>query len=386
MLSRICLYLGAIFSALNCFADTDLLFLPSDSSARYDQASFEKYVSDQKKWLKENRAFVTDNFELELTMNSPFEVKPQYQNSPKKGILLVHGLADSPGYFRDIANKLSKQGFLVRVILLTGHGSRPADLIDVEFQTWTKLVKHHIQQLNREVDELWLGGFSTGANLVTSYALENEEEIAGLLLFSPGFVPDEEYAIFWASLASIFKTWVHKNEQNGNFLRYESLAMNAAALYYESMEQVRELLKSHAFDKPVLMTISQDDSVIIAEAIPPIFTKHFTHPESRLIWFGEDYQSTDKRIISMPSYLPDQQIANFSHLSVLFSPDNPIYGKYSDYRMHDNGQDKLFYGKDRDLWFSAWGFKKKGLYFARLTWNPYFNETVDIMNQVVGSQ
>jgi predicted esterase len=58
-----------------------------------------------------------------------------------------------------------------------------------ENKQWLKdnRISHHIKLLEKEVDELGLGGFSTGANLVTSYALENEKDISGLLLFSPGF-------------------------------------------------------------------------------------------------------------------------------------------------------------------------------------------------------
>ncbi|BBI59892.1 hypothetical protein HSBAA_11980 [Vreelandella sulfidaeris] len=55
-----------------------------------------------------------------------------------------------------------------------------------------KIIAHHAKLLAAEVDELWLGGFSTGGNLVTSHAF-SDDNVDGLLLFSPGFYPDTRY-------------------------------------------------------------------------------------------------------------------------------------------------------------------------------------------------
>ena len=383
MFLRLCWFSLVLAVVANCSAAESPLFTPSGTLPAYDQDSFDAYVRDNTKWILENRVFLTENPELEVEMNRPFEKRPENPEPPEKGILLVHGLADSPGYFQDVASDLSRRGYLVRAVLLTGHGSRPADLIKVGFKDWTALIRHHVALLKEEVDEVWLGGFSTGANLVTSYALENERNVEGLLLFSPGFVSDEMDALFWAPLASIFMTWVDQDEPDGNILRYGSLAMNGASLYFRSLEQVQGLLEEKTFDKPVLVTISQDDSVIEAGAIPPLFTRAFTHPQSRLIWFGEPYRSEDPRILSLPSYLPDQRIGSFSHLCVLFSPDHPYYGKDGSYRIYQNGQDREFDGKNDELWFSAWGLKQESKYFARLTWNPHYAETLSIANRVL---
>lgn len=70
------------------------------------------------------------------------------------------------------------------------------------------LVSHHIKLLEKEVDELWFGGFSTGANFVTSYALENEKDISGLLLFSPGFASNQSTLLPLSGIGTYFKTWL----------------------------------------------------------------------------------------------------------------------------------------------------------------------------------
>ena len=366
-----------------CNADKlNSLYIPSNTYPNYNQSTFEEYVNETKKWLKNNRTFLTNNHELELKLNTPFEKKPQQRNI-SKGILLVHGLGDSSGYFDDLSKELVKSGFLVRTILLIGHGSKPADLLNVEFETWEKQVLHHIKLLQEEVDELWLGGFSTGTNLITSYALENQNEISGLLLFSPGFASNQERILPFSEIGRYFKTWLFQDKNSKNILRYQSLSLNASYLYYQSLKDVVSKLENKKFSKPVFITISQDDSVIKSNDIVSIFSNNFIHPKSRLLWFGNDVKTKDDRIISLNSYLPNQKIANFSHLSVLFNENNFFYGKESYYRMFRNGQEKEFNPLVDVLWYSAWGLKEEGKYFARLTWNPYFDETINLMNEVI---
>jgi hypothetical protein len=54
--------------------------------------------------------------------------------------------------------------------------------------------------------------------------------------------------------------------------------------------------------------------------------------------------------------------------------------------MFRNGQDKIYNEKEDELWYSAWGLKEEGKYFARLTWNPYFEKTMKLMTDVINSK
>ena len=99
----------------------------------------------------ENPLYIPSKSRIGTFLNSPFEKKPINQKA-SKGILLVHGLGDSPGYFQDLAQELVSQGFLVRTVLLAGHASKPADLINVEFEQWENLVNHLL--LHMDIDEI----------------------------------------------------------------------------------------------------------------------------------------------------------------------------------------------------------------------------------------
>ena len=357
------------------------LFTPSEALPSNVQSSFQEYVSDTRNWVQANRVFLTEDRVFEVDVNSPFELTPSLGEKAKRGILLVHGLGDSPWYFRDIAETLVNQGWLVRVVLLPGHGSRPADLLLPDLMDWTAVVESHSRLLVAEVNEVWLGGYSTGGNLVTSYALQSEN-ISGLLLFSPAFVSRDAAAVF-TPVVSWFIDWVDIDEQTGNIFHYEALTANGAALFYKSSKLVQRKLKNKPFDKPVLITTSQDDTVIDPQGVLDLFERYFTHPQSRLIWFGNPPRSQDSRIVVLSSHIPEQRISNFSHMSVLFSPENPYYGRNGSYRMHDNGQEESEeVPADEYLWYSAWGYKEPGKYHVRLTWNPYFPELVELLKVI----
>lgn len=357
-------------------------FKPSTKMPEYNQSSFEQYVRESRAWLAENRAFITEDKAREIDANAPFELKPEKASKKKKGILLVHGLGDSPYSFVDIAPMLAKQGFLVRVILLPGHGSKPADLIWPEMEDWMGAVKHHTRLLQSEVDEVWLGGFSTGGNLVTSLALE-DESIKGLVLFSPGFVPKSKLVALAPVLARI-QDWADIDPTD-NFARYDSLAVNGAGEYYKTSKEVRNGLKKQAFDRPVLVAMSEGDSVIDPHGVVKLFEQRFTHPDSRLIWYGNDPGSKDDRVEVLEARIPELRISSFSHMAALFAPENPYYGKGGEYRMCNNGQGDLEAEcpTEENLWYSGWGYREEGKIHARLTWNPYFEDLKSEMSRLM---
>lgn len=79
-----------------------------------------------KAWIGANRSFVLDTDEgrkMELEANLRRSTAPSIPTGA--GILLVHGLGDSPWSFSDIAQSLAANGILVRTVLLPGCGTQP---------------------------------------------------------------------------------------------------------------------------------------------------------------------------------------------------------------------------------------------------------------------
>lgn len=69
---------------------------------------------------------------------------------------MIHGLGDSPWTFTDLGKTLADQGYLVRTMLLPGHGTRPADMIGVTSEDWTKVVNEQVALLKKQYPKIWL--------------------------------------------------------------------------------------------------------------------------------------------------------------------------------------------------------------------------------------
>lgn len=359
---------------------TDPAFEKAESLPSYSQSSFSQYVSDTKAWLNENRHFVSSDSKSEIESVLPREYQPTKPNG--QGVLLVHGLGDSPYSFVDVATHLAEQGYLVRTVLLPGHGSKVGDLQLPTLQDWQGVVHHHIELLKQETDSVWLGGYSTGANLVTSEAL-NDDSINGLLLFSPALQPNSS-AVQFAGLASHFFTWADQDPED-NPLRYNSLPMSAAAVYYQTSAVVQEQLTDAQYSKPVFMLMSEGDKVINTQFAIDTFSEKMPNPHSHIVWQGEQ-DLNDPRSTRFTMKLPEQRISNGSHMGLLFSPSNPNYGINGSNLICSNGQTESTgdqCAKGDDIWYSAWGYIEPGKTHARLTYNPYFAQSMQIMDQVM---
>lgn len=353
--------------------------------------SFEQHRAESLAWLREARDLSPADTNREVTWNAPTEWLPTNgQSHPRKGILLVHGLGDSPWTFHDVAEQLAAQGFLVRTVLLTGHGTRPEDLLSVTAEQWQALVGAQADALRVQVDELYLGGFSTGANLVLERAY-SDPTVAGLLLFSPGF---KSMPFDWlAPLAARVRPWMvtpRGDHPMHNEVRYFNVPTNGFAQFYRTSARARHLLRSERYDKPVFMVVASHDSVLDSEYLLETFQRRFTHPRSRLIWYGDlprklEYQG---RVLARSDRLPAFHISQFSHMGIMFSPENELYGEHGSLRICLNGQSQAASRACEagdSVWYSDWGYREEGKIHARLTFNPYFAWQGDVMAEVFNS-
>ena len=137
------------------------------------------------------------------------------------------------------------------------------------------------------------------------------------------------------------------------------------------------------------MVVAQHDSVLDAPGLLDVFHRRFRHPDSRLVWYGTlppGPAATDSRILQRPDRLPEYRISQFSHMGVLFSPGNPVYGEQGSLRMCWNGQSATAMASclaNETVWYSDWGYQETGKAHARLTFNPYFDWQAGLMTQVM---
>jgi hypothetical protein len=123
-LSTFFIMLAAMLSSA-CSA-TGALYSPSPTQlAPGDAGDFAAYLATTRSYLEKNLVPV-EGFprEDQIEWNMSFRVAPRESctGGTTRGILLVHGLSDSPFVFRDFARALAKDCVEVRTVLLQGHG------------------------------------------------------------------------------------------------------------------------------------------------------------------------------------------------------------------------------------------------------------------------
>ncbi len=142
--------------------------------------------------------------------NRTFELR---QQAAKAGIVLPHGLSDSPYSMRTLGQQLHGSGFHVVGLRIPGHGTAPSALLKVTWQDFTaatRLAVRHVREKIGPDKPLYIAGYSNGAALAVEYSLavlEGEDLPAadGLVLLSPaiGVSPAAALAIWQARFSNI---------------------------------------------------------------------------------------------------------------------------------------------------------------------------------------
>ncbi|MBI3479197.1 MAG: alpha/beta fold hydrolase [Nitrosomonadales bacterium] len=310
--------------------------------ANGSRLSFADYVVRNRDMLRRAHAGSAD-LEKIVDGNAPFEMKPPagfppgQQKTYRRGVLLTHGLSDSPYAMRHLAEFFRENGFRVMAILLPGHGTQPGDLLDVRWQEWAKTVAYGAYQLALEVDELYLAGYSTGAAL-SIYHSQRDKQVRGLFLFSPAIEITR-----WAALANGHKlySWLIPSAKwvdilpDRDIYKYESFAKNAAAQLYALTRIVHRQLRRRALDIPVYIAASADDTTVKTSAALE-FIAHARHPGSKLVLYTtepEKFRSDipAEKLELVNSVFPEQKILSSAHTAIVMSPEDRHYGVHGDY-------------------------------------------------------
>lgn len=103
------------------------------------------------------------------------------EGTPKGGLVVLHGLTDSPFSLRHVAQLYYEKGFAVVGIRLPGHGTVPGGLNNYTWQQMTAATELAVREARRLAPEgapLHIVGFSNGGALAIKYgldALENKK-------------------------------------------------------------------------------------------------------------------------------------------------------------------------------------------------------------------
>lgn len=317
---------------------------PSGENSRFvgEGLAFDEYVRRTTDMLQRVHAGVAEAEKI-VAGNAPFELLPvggdcRGERKPwRRGVLLTHGLTDSPYFMRPLAAFFAQNGYRVMAIMLPGHGSRPGDLLDVRWQDWVQAEAYGADRLAEEVDELYLAGFSAGGTLSILQAMR-DDRVRGLFLFSPALEIDERAR--WANLHKLYSwlspaaAWVGIRPDRGLY-KYESLPKNAAAQMYALIRELNSLRREREIGIPVFAAASWDDATAHTPATLE-FIAHAPHLLNKLVLYATDIGNPPSGIPAQKlelvnSALPELGILSSSHTAIVLPPDDPHYGANGDY-------------------------------------------------------
>lgn len=206
-------------------------------------------------------------------------------SNPRGGILLLHGLSDSPYSHRALGERLQAEGYHVLGLRIPGHGTAPTGLVRVEWEDMAAAVALGMKHLKAMVGEKPISavGYSNGGALAVHYALATLSEttlpkLQHIVLISPeiGISGMAALAVWQERIGSLLG--LHKLQWNSVLPEYDpykygSFAVNAGRQAHELTVTNAKLLNDYATDggldgfPPTLAFQSVVDSTVSTKAI-----------------------------------------------------------------------------------------------------------------------
>lgn len=227
-----------------------------------------------------NRGSLSDPGRWPRDWNRTFEMSGE---SNGVGILLLHGMSDSPYSLRALAESANERGASVLGLRLPGHGTSPSGLIDVRWEDLVAVVPIGVRHLREKVDgPIYVVGYSTGGTLAVHYALRSLRDetlpmVDGVILVSPAIEVSEvvAFAVWQGRLGRLLGldklAWNDIYPEYDPF-KYGSFTVNAGDVVHRLTDEVQhELAACSSGDlqrlPPILTFQSAVDATVVASGV-----------------------------------------------------------------------------------------------------------------------
>jgi len=220
------------------------------------------------------------------------------------GVLLLHGMSDSPYSLRTLGEALNNRGYQVIGLRLPGHGTTPSGLIQATWQDMSAAVKLAMKHLESSLGSrpIHIIGYSTGASLALDYTLnaleeQNQRMPASLVLISPAIRIHATGALagFKNSLAALpgleGMAYLSVMEEFDPY-KYNSFATNAGAQVYRITRDVDRRLQALAQNPvaagelpPILVFKSTVDATVTTDAVVDNLLMRLAADRNELVLF-----------------------------------------------------------------------------------------------------
>ena len=223
---------------------------------------------------------------------------------PRGGVLLLHGLSDSPYSLRQLAQTLYRKGYYVIGLRLPGHGTAPSALLHIHWEDMAAVVRlamrHLAAQLPSDVP-VYITGYSMGAAQAVNYSLDALKDKSlpaadALVLISPAIAvpPIAALAIWQARLGVLFGleklAWNSIGPEYDPY-KYNSFAVNAGDQMFRLTQAINSKLDALAEGHgtrgfpPSLAIVSMVDATVSAPAVVSKLLDRLENPGNQLVLF-----------------------------------------------------------------------------------------------------
>ena len=260
--------------------------------------------------------------------NRSFELSA---DAPAGGVLLLHGMSDSPYSLRALGESLNQQGYWVVGLRLPGHGTAPAGLKDISWEDMAAAVRLGMEHLVSKVerDAIHIIGYSTGAPLALNYTLDVLQETASsaaspasLVLISPAIaISPVALLAKWKRRLSVLPglekfAWTAIQPEFDPY-KYNSFTSNAGEQVHRLTRSVAHRIEARAASAPIknfpptLVFLSTVDATVSTDAVIDNLLEHLAVDRHELVLFDINRSSVASTIlVSDPGPLTARLMAN----------------------------------------------------------------------------
>ena len=265
-------------------------------------------------------------------------------STPAGGVLLLHGMSDSPYSLRALGETLKRHDYWVIGLRLPGHGTAPSGLKSISWQDMAVAVRLGMEHLASKVGQkpIHIVGYSTGAPLALDFALNVLEENgsvvpASLVLISPAIGIHATAALAkWKRRLSLLPglgglAWLSVLPEFDPY-KYNSFATNAAEQVHSLTRSVARRIVARAQSAPgeilppTLVFKSTVDATVSTDAVVDRLLKHLKPQRHELVLFDINrFAAKSTLLISDPAPLTARLMADKSlpFVVTLVTNENP---------------------------------------------------------------
>lgn len=209
-------------------------------------------------------------------------------NGNEVGCLLIHGFRSCPFEMGEYAEFLNALGFTVKTCLLPGHGTSPADLLEIKWEDWVMKVEDFYRDLQKQCKKIFIAGLSTGGSL--ALYLASIHQVDGIIALAPGLYLKQKFTF----LSHILKyIWKYKKIKSGPDISIKVESKVYPKVPVASVSQLLCLfkaLKKRLTDikAPVLIVYSTQDHVVKSKSSKKIYNT-ISSQNKKLLQFEKSY-------------------------------------------------------------------------------------------------